>query len=760
MSKRILAALLCLFLLMTAIPYAAFAESTTGTVYGLDEGSPLRVRKAPVDGEVIAQLYNNDVVTILATSEDGGWYQVVTPSGVTGWSSATYIRINQNKPEPLPEGATGTVFNINSGSKLYVRKEASTSSTVLDKLSNGDVVSILALSEDGKMYQVVTQNGVTGWCTAAYIRINKSYETEEEFEAYLTAQGFPEDYKAALRNLHAHYPNWVFEATVLPMTFAEAVTAESAVLKNALDVDEHPEAWLSMEYGAYDWKTGTYVELDSGGWVTPTAEITAYFMDVRNWLDFTYIFQFENQLYSEKHILSGVQAILPSRYDGYAADVLQAAKDANVSAYFLATRMTQEGSKIDGTWVGDDGVNYDGYYNFFNIGAYAGSQYGAYHGAVTNGAIYAKRQGWDTPYKCILGSAQFLGRNYIHKGQNTTYYQKFNVAGENLYNHQYMSNINAPTAESRIRASKATAEELAGGISFVIPVYKEMPETVSQKPSETGNNNNFLDSLTVEGFTLSPTFDRYTMEYAVEVTKETTAVTVAALQNNKEATLSGTGTIPLHKGENLIPVTVTATSGAVRTYTLSVFCEADVPDPPPDLPPDPPVVPPATPTPVIEGTTYLIGDTVTGVEPETAVADFLTALAVKDGTAKVTATDGKDKTEGIVATGDTLTVSDADGKVCITLPVVIYGDATGDGKVNSQDLRRIQRHILGVAALEGHPLTAADVNRDGKVNSQDLRQAQRYILGLTASLQPAAKPNDSTTTTTPTDSTTTTTTTS
>lgn len=752
MNKRILAALLCLFLLMTAIPYAAFAESTTGTVYGLDEGSPLRVRSAPVDGEVIAQLYNNDVVTILATSEDGGWYQVVTPSGVTGWSSATYIRINQSKPDPLPEGATGTVFNINSGSKLYVRKEASTSSTVLDKLSNGNVVAVLAASEDGKWYQVTTASGVTGWCTAAYIRINKSYETEEEFEAYLTAQGFPEDYKTALRNLHAHYPNWVFEATVLPMTFAEAVAAESAVLKNALDVDEHPEAWLSMEYGAYDWKTGTYVELDSGGWVTPTAEITAYFMDVRNWLDFTYIFQFENQLYSEKHILSGVQAILPSRYDGYAADVLQAAKDANVSAYFLATRMTQEGSKIDGTWTGDDGVNYDGYYNFFNIGAYAGSQYGAYHGAVTNGAIYAKRQGWDTPYKCILGSAQFLGRNYIHKRQNTTYYQKFNVAGENLYNHQYMSNINAPTAESKIRASKATAEELAGGISFLIPVYKEMPETVSQKPTETGNNNNFLDSLTVEGFTLSPTFDRYTMEYAVEVTKETTAVTVAALQNHKEATLSGTGTIQLHKGENLIPITVTATSGAVRTYTLSVFCEADVPDPP--------VVPPATPTPVIEGTTYVIGDTVTGVEPETAIADFITALAVKDGTAKVTATDGKEKTEGIVATGDTLTVSDADGKVCITLPVVIYGDATGDGKVNSQDLRRIQRHILAVAALEGHPLTAADVNRDGKVNSQDLRQAQRYILGLTASLQPAAKPNDSTTTTTPTDSTTTTTTTS
>lgn len=740
MKKRIWAALLCLCLLLTAVPYGALAEGpTTGTVYGLNEGVPLRVRSTPVDGEVIAQLYNGDVVTILATSEDGGWHQIQTVAGVTGWSSATYIRINQNKPEPLPDGATGTVFNINSGSKLYVYENADKSGKVLDKLQNGDVVSVLSQSEDGKTYQVVTQNGVTGWCTAQYIRINKSYETEEKFEAYLTAQGFPEDYKPALRNLHAHYPNWVFTAAVLPMTFAEAVTAESEVLKNSLNVNDYPESWLSMEYGAYDWEKGAYVEMDSGGWVTPTAEITAYFMDPRNFLDFTYIFQFENLLYSDKHSVTGLTAILPTKYDGYAADVLSAARDANVNAYHLATRMTQEGTKIDGTWPG-----YEGYYNFFNIGAYAHSG----NGAVTNGAIYAKKQGWDTPYKCILGSAQQLGKNYIHKGQNTIYYQKFNVAGENLYNHQYMSNINAPTSESKIRASKATAEELAGGISFVIPVYKTMPETVSPKPSEKGNNNNFLDSLTAEGLTLSPTFSRYKMEYAVEVSKETTEVTIAAVANSKEAILSGTGTIQLHKGENLIPVTVTATSGQVRTYTLSVFCEAEVPDLPPDTPVDPPVNPPVdppvTPTPVISGTTYLIGDILTGVEPGTTIADFIAALMIKNGTVAITAADGAAKAEGTIATGDTLKVYDNDGNECISLPVVIYGDANGDGKINSQDLRQAQRYILGVGVIDGHYLTAADVNRDGKVNSQDLRQAQRYILGLTTSLQPTPATGETT----------------
>ena len=734
MKKRIWAVLLCLCLLMGTLPYAALAEGevTTGTVYGLNEGIPLRVRSTPVDGEVIDQLYNADVVTILAESDDGLWYQVVTPKGVTGWSSAEFIRIN--KPTVLPEGTTGTVYNLTGTSKLYVRQEANATAKVVDKLSNDDVVTVLTTSADGQWRQVTTAVGITGWCTAAYIRINVTYETDEEFEEYLTAQGFPEDYKASLRILRAHYPNWVFEAKVLPMTFAEAVKAESAVLKNSLNIYDYPESWLSMEYGAYNWTTGSYVEMDSGGWVTPTTDIIAYFMDPRNWLDFTYIFQFENLLYSDKHTVQGLKAILPTKYDDYAEDVLKAAKDANVNAYFLATRMTQEGTKIDGTWSG-----YEGYYNFFNIGAYAGSQHGSYQGAVTNGAIYAKKQGWDTPYKCILGSAQQLGKNYIHKGQNTTYYQKFNVAGENLYNHQYMSNINAPTSESKIRANKATKEEMEGGMTFIIPVYQEMPETSAPKPSETGNNNNFLDSLTVEGLTLSPTFDRYTMEYAVEVPEETTAITIAAVTNSKEAILAGTGTVNLHKGENLIPVTVTATSGAVRTYTLAVFCEADVPVNPPVNPPEPPV----TPTPTLNSAVYTIGETVTGVQPDTAIADFVAALGVKDGTAKVFAADGTtEKTEGIITTGDSVKIYDNDGKECIAAAIVIYGDVNGDGKINSQDLRRAQRHILGVAAIEGHTLTAADVNRDGKVNSQDLRQTQRHILGLTDTLQPApAAPN-------------------
>lgn len=627
--------------------------------------------------------------------------------------------------EEEPPVVTGTVYGLDS--YVRIRKEPNTGSEVLGRLYNDDVVTILATSEDGNWYQILTDDGINGWTSAQYIRINASYEEEEDFEAYLTEQGFPESYKEALRTLHAHYPSWVFKAKQLSMPWSEALTAESEVLKNSLNVHEYPESWLSMEYGAYNWSTGQYVEMDSGGWVTPTVEITAYFMDPRNFLDFTHIFQFEDQLYSDKHTIEGVQAILPTKYDSYAADLLKACEEAQISAYFLATRMTQEGTKVDGTWPG-----YEGYYNFCNIGAYAHSG----NGAVTNGAIYAKNQGWDSPYKCMLGSAQFLGKNYIHRGQNTTYFQKFNVAGTNLYNHQYMSNLNAPVSESRIRSKRITEAEMAGGMTFVIPVYQDMPETPAPRPAETGNNNNFLDTLTVEGFTLSPTFNRYTMEYAVEVTKETAQVTIAATPNSKEATVTGTGIIQLYAGENLLPITVTATSGATRTYTLSVFCEADVPDKPddPPVPPDPPT----TPTPTITGETYRIGDWVTGVEPQTPIADFITALAVQDGTAKLFAPDGTtEKIEGSLATGDILQVFDNDGKACITLPILIYGDVNGDGKISTIDLRMIQKHILGTAVMEEIALVPADVNGDGKASTIDLRMIQKYILGLSDSLQSA-----------------------
>jgi len=636
---------------------------------------------------------------------------------------------------------TGTVYGLDSGSKLYVRKSASTSAEVLDKLSNGDVVTILDEVTSGgtAWYKVHTESDVTGYSSAEYIRKNVAYQTDKEFEAYLTQQKFPETYKVKLRKLWAQHKNWVFQAQHLSMTWAQALAEENKPLKNGIT---SPESWKSMEEGAYNWKNGTYLEIDSGGWVTAAPAVVAYYMDPRNFLDETYVFQFENLQYSAGQTVEGVKAILPAKQEKYAEDLLKAAKETKVSAYFLATRMAQEGSKIDGTWVDPDGVSYKGYYNFFNYGAYAGSQHGAYHGAVTNGAIYAKKEGWNTPYKCLVASAEKIGNGYINKGQNTLYYQKFNVAGENLYNHQYMCNVQAPTAESKIRADSATNAELDSALTFIIPVYKEMPEAATVLPGKTGNNNNFLDKLTAKGCTLNPTFDRYTMEYTGQVDEAVTSVQLTATKNASDAKVTGAGTVSLKKGENIIPVTVTATSGEKRVYTVTILRGEPDPDNPGTTNPDTPSTggstgtnPPANPTVTVTGG-YHLRTAVTGVEPNTTPANFLKKFTVKHGSAALYTRDGKSKKDGLVVTGDVLRIYNENKGLFASYPVVIYGDANGDGKVNSQDLRRIQRHILGVASVEGPFLVAADANRDDKVNSQDLRRTQRHILKILDTLQP------------------------
>lgn len=627
------------------------------------------------------------------------------------------------------ETTTGTVYGIDSGSKLYVRKKAGTGQEIVDRLSNGAVVTILGTAEaDGiTWYKVITPSDITGYASSQYIKLNVSYESDEDFEKYLTQQDFPEDYKVKLRQIHAEHPNWVFKADHLTVTWADAYAAETEALKNAIT---EPDSWKSMEYGAYDWKTGTYVSVDSGGWVTAAPAVVAYYMDPRNFLDSTYLFQFEDLQYSADHTVAGVKAILPSRFDAYAEDLLTAAKNAKVSAYFLATRMAQEGSQIDGTFAG-----YEGYYNFFNYGAYAHSG----RGAVTNGAIYAKNQGWDTPYKCLLSSAQKIGNAYINKGQNTLYYQKFDVTdgGNGFYNHQYMSNVQAPYSESAIRAAKATTAELDSALTFLIPVYQEMPTQQTELPKKTGDNNNFLDSITVEGCKLTPSFDRYTDEYSGMVDGDVLTIKVTATANNSKATVKGTGTIKLSPGENIIPVTVTATSGQSRVYTLSITRDAPLPE---------------GEQPVITGTAYTVtDDVITSVQPGTAIQTFVEALKIEKGTGKLVDAEGKEKTDGTVATGDILKLMSGES-VYSEYPVVIYGDVNGDGKINSQDLRRAQRHILGVSKIDGYPLIAADANRDGTVDSRDLRRTQRYILGILSELQP--DPPASTTSTTTTKSTT------
>ena len=86
-------------------------------------------------------------------------------------------------------------------------------------------------------------------------------------------------------------------------------------------------------------------------------------------------------------------------------------------------------------------------------------------------------------------------------------------------------------------------------------------------------------------------------------------------------------------------------------------------------------------------------------------------------------------TSGIVATGMTAVLRDNSGATVSEYKIMVRGDATGDGKINSADALAVQRHIVETRVMEGVNLDASDINQDGRVNSLDVLYIQKHIVG-------------------------------
>ena len=86
--------------------------------------------------------------------------------------------------------------------------------------------------------------------------------------------------------------------------------------------------------------------------------------------------------------------------------------------------------------------------------------------------------------------------------------------------------------------------------------------------------------------------------------------------------------------------------------------------------------------------------------------------------------------------GDTLTIPNEDSTLVAILydvdePTRIYGDATGDGEVNSKDVVRLRKYLAeydyetGISTVEIY--TSADATGDGNVNGKDVVRLRKYL---------------------------------
>ncbi|MBO5096194.1 MAG: hypothetical protein J6A17_02235 [Bacilli bacterium] len=91
---------------------------------------------------------------------------------------------------------------------------------------------------------------------------------------------------------------------------------------------------------------------------------------------------------------------------------------------------------------------------------------------------------WTSPKKAIVGGAKFIAKSYIAKGQFTSYLKKFNVNPNSyydMYNHQYMANLAAPSSEAKTSWNTYTKNNLSTlPLEFSIPVFTDMAEVYNR----------------------------------------------------------------------------------------------------------------------------------------------------------------------------------------------------------------------------------------------------------------------------------------
>lgn len=661
-----------------------------------------------------------------------------------------------NTYEVLVLAATQAIVNDNN---VNVRVAPGTGNSVLtDKqgnriqLSTGHSVTIedkQIVADGAEWYKIqFNYNGenYTGYMHSSFININNpnnDVNQDTDFEAYLDAQGFPESYKTALRTLHAKYPTWVFKADHIPYNFEDAVKEESVVGRSLVSY-KSISSWKSLEAGSYDWNTGTWYSFDGSAWAAASKELVAYCMDPRNFLDETYIFQFEALSYdSNLHTKEGIEKIIANSFMSsnmvdenmtYTDAFIQAASQSGVSPYHLVSRVIQEmGVKGESGSISGTLPGYENLYNYYNQGAYVHDG----RTAIENGLIYANTpdefslRPWNNRLNAIIGGAKTIGKSYISIGQDTLYYQKFDFVGT-PYTHQYMTHILAPSSEA-VNMSKAYTQEMKNSMTIVfkIPVFNNMPQKVCQKPTSDGSPNNVLKNISVSGYSLTPTFSKFTQEYDVIVNNNVKLVDISAEAMVSSTIVSGVGTYGISVGNNKVDIKVTAENGNVRTYTINIIRldETGADTGKNNIP----VIQEPQQKAEITSSTLNIDTSskiITKVIADDTCENIKSQIQLTSGySMKIVNSDGSENT-GNIATGNKLLIIDQTGTVVLEYTFILYGDVTGDGVINSLDMLYIKRNILGISSLEGVYLQAGDTNRAGDgINSLDMLYLKRHILG-------------------------------
>lgn len=409
-----------------------------------------------------------------------------------------------------------------------------------------------------KTYLVSSDESFTKW-EETYLDLSAMPTTMDFSEGCPDIDQFPASYQNALYALKEKHPDWTFVRMNTGLDWNTAIASEMG-----------DKSWISSNRSG-SWQNGS---TGQKGWSYASEGILKYYMDPRNFLAEPYIFQFEQLVYnSSYHTVDAVQGMLNESFmasaipdDGrtYAQVFTSIGQELGVSPFHLASRVLQEqGPKGTSSLISGVSPGYEGYYNFFNVGA-SGT---TIEEVIANGLKRAVKEGWNSRYASLRGGAYIIGNQYILCEQDTLYLEKFNVASGKYpnYTHQYMQNIEAPYAESsKIHRAYSKAGVLERKFVFKIPVYENMPASACAQPEKTDAltlNKTTISSLEVDkSVTLIPYVNGSKVDHVSDMTftSSNTAVAVVDAQGKVTAVSPGDATISCSRsGANSANCTVT-----------------------------------------------------------------------------------------------------------------------------------------------------------------------------------------------------------
>lgn len=226
------------------------------------------------------------------------------------------------------------------------------------------------------------------------------FASAASYEEQLKKEGFPDSYIQKLSSLHKSHPKWKFVPYNTGVSFASAIKGErSSHKKQILEKGYDNKYYCSCS----NCKKGGKFVYQYSGCYSASEWAVKYYMDPRNWMDEKHIFQFESNKYNSAHTQSGVESIISKTWmkdsyityintsgnnatfknsDGnkvkYSKAIMSAAKNNNISAYYIASRIVKEVGATKPTASGTKGnkTPFIGMYNYYSIGATSGGMSG------------------------------------------------------------------------------------------------------------------------------------------------------------------------------------------------------------------------------------------------------------------------------------------------------------------------------------------------------------------------------------------------